>query len=65
MRNLPFLDTAKVESHLPVGKGLLVQIAAVASDKRGHVITCGRHTHTSKQAQSPLSAQSRLTVSDF
>lgn len=36
--NLPFLDPAKVKRHLSVGEGLLVQIAAVASDKCGHVV---------------------------
>lgn len=42
---IPFLDSAKVESHLSVGEGLLIEIAAVASDKCGHVITWGRHIH--------------------
>lgn len=37
-KRLPLLDSAKVESHLSVGEGLLVQIAAVASDERGHVV---------------------------
>lgn len=35
---LPFLDSDKVEGHLSVGEGLLIEIAAVASDKRGHVV---------------------------
>lgn len=35
---VPFLDSAEVESHLSVGESLLVEIAAVASDERGHVV---------------------------
>lgn len=37
-KRLPFLHSAKVESHLSVGEGLLVEIAAVAPDERGHVV---------------------------
>lgn len=38
IETLPFFDSVKVERHLSVGEGLLVEIAAVASDKCGHVI---------------------------
>lgn len=49
--NLPFLDPAKVKRHLSVGEGLLVQIAAVASDKSGHVVAWGGQTNFSIDAQ--------------
>lgn len=38
IETLPFFDSVKVKRHLSVGEGLLVQIAAVPSDKCGHVI---------------------------
>lgn len=36
--SLPFLDTTKVKSHLSVGEGLFVEIAAVAPDEGGTVV---------------------------
>lgn len=48
----PFLHSDKVERHLSVGKGLLVQVAAVASDERRHVVACRAHGRRSTSAQS-------------
>lgn len=34
----PFLHSGEIESHLTVGEGLLVQVPAVPSDERRHVV---------------------------
>lgn len=36
--SVPFLDSDKVERHLSVSEGLLIQVAAVTSDECGHVV---------------------------
>lgn len=60
--NVPFLDSDKVERHLSVGEGLLVQVAAVTSDERGHVVAWGEQTCTWTSGPSPISTKVNLNI---
>ena len=39
MTDIPFLDLGEVESHLAIGEGFLIQVAAVSSDEGRHIIS--------------------------
>ena len=65
MTDIPFLDLGEVESHLAIGEGLLIQVAAVSSDEGRHIISYKRgqnaiHTVTVYNCTCEITALSHL-----